>query len=257
MAPPEPPAAEQEPAGPGQPAQPPRYGRYVGLLAIVLLIFITLNTILTKSNGVGGLAPGETLPPFAVPLVKGDKTGDANVATDGPHPACSVRKPGVLNICELYEQGPVVLAMFVEGGSCPEVLSDMQALAPSFPKVRFAAVALKGSRTALRKLVSSRGLSFPVGWDDQGDLAALYRLASCPQITFAMRGGVVQSKTLLNRPSRAALRSRVSELLAASEAQGSPARSTTTGATGGAGGRAGRPRGGARLSSSASSRACA
>ncbi len=229
MAPPEAPPFEAEPPVSGQPAEPPRYGRYVGLLVIVLLIFITLNTILTKPNGVGGLSVGESLPPFAVPLAAGSLDGDANVATDGPHPACSVRKPGVLNICELYEQGPVVLALFVEGGSCPAVLSDMQALAPSFPKVRFAAVALKGSRGAIRKVISSRGLTFPVGWDDKGDLAALYRLATCPQITFAMRGGVVQSKTLLNRPSRAVLRARVAALAAASEAQGSAA-------TGGAGG---------------------
>ncbi len=233
---PEPEEAERETPRGAQPAEPPRYGRYVGLLAVVILIFITLNTLLTKSNGVGGLAPGESLPAFAVPLVEGDKTGDANVATDGPHPACSVRKPGVLNICELYEQGPVVLALFVEGGSCPKVLSDMQALAPAFPRVRFAAVALKGSRTALRRLISTRGLSFPVGWDDQGDLAALYRLATCPQITFAMRGGTVQSKTLLNRPSRATLRVRVAELLAASEGQGTSTGTATTPATGGAGG---------------------
>jgi hypothetical protein len=218
MATPEPPAGDQEPPTPGQPAAPPRYGRYVGLLAILILVLITLNTVLTKSNGIGGLAVGESLPPFAVPLASGDKTGDANVATDGPHPACSVRKPGVLNICELEEQGPVVLALFVEG--CSGVLSDMQALAPSFPKVRFAAVALRGSRGAIAKLVRSHGLSFPVGWDHFGDLAALYRVATCPQITFAVRGGAVQSKTLLNRPSRATLRSRVAGLLAASEAQG-------------------------------------
>jgi hypothetical protein len=220
MAPPEHPAGDQEPAAPGQPAAPPRYGRYVGLLAILILVLITLNTVLTKSNGVGGLARGESLPAFAVPLAAGDKRGDANVATDGPHPACSVRKPGVLNICELEEQGPVVLALFVEG--CSGVLSDMQALVPSFPQVRFAGVQLRGSRSAIAKLVRSHGLSFPVGWDHYGDLAALYRVATCPQITFAMRGGVVQSKTLLNRPSRATLRQRVAGLLAASEAHGTP-----------------------------------
>jgi hypothetical protein len=58
-------------------------------------------------------------------------------------------------------------------------------------------------------------------------------VATCPQITFALRGGVVQSKTLLNRPSRATLRARVAALLAASEAQGSSATPTTPGASGG------------------------
>jgi AhpC/TSA family len=217
MGPPEPGGGEDPPASASQPAEAPRYGRYVGLLAILILVFITINTLVTKPNGVGGISPGEPLPPFAVPLVTGDKTGDANVSTTGPHTACTVRKPGVLNICELYEEGPVVLVLFVNGESCPDVLGDLQALAPSFPAVRFAAVAIKGNRASLRRLIAHRHLSFPVGLDDKGDLAALYRLATCPQITFALKGGLVESKALLNRPSKATLRSRIAELAGASE----------------------------------------
>jgi len=235
MARPEGPGEEDgRPPVPSQPAEPPRYGRYVGLLAIVVLLFITLNTILTKSNGLGGISPGEAMAPFAVPLATSDLKGDANVSTTGPHPACSVRKPGVLNICELYEQGPVVLALFVDGGSCPDILSDMQALAPSFPTVRFAAVSIRDPRPAVRRLVAQRHLTFPVGIDDQGDLAALYRLASCPQVTFALKGGVVESRALLNRPSLSTLRSRVAELVAASEAGGTQTVTQTgSGAAGG------------------------
>jgi len=213
MARPEPGGGAGPPAGlPAQRAEPPRYGRYVGLLAIVILVFITLNTILTKPVGAGGVRPGEAMPPFAVPLATGYLRGDANVSTDGPHPACSVRKPGVLNICELYEQGPVVLALFVEEGSCLDVLSEMQALVPSFPGVRFAAVSIKGSRSSLRRLIARRHLTLPVGIDDQGDLVSLYRQASCPQVTFALKGGIVQSDALLNPPSLATLRARVAEL---------------------------------------------
>ena len=142
MAPPERPDGDEGPAsGLSQPARPPRYGRYVGLLAIVILLFITLNTILTKPNGVGGIAVGEPLPPFAVPIANSAKTGDANVASDGPHPACSVRKPGVLNLCVLYEEGPVVLALFVEGGSCTDVLGEMESLRAVLPQG-----ALRGGR---------------------------------------------------------------------------------------------------------------
>ena len=208
---------EDSPVNPSQPAEPPRYGRYVGLLAILILIFITVNTIVTKPNGVGGVSPGEPLPPFAVPLATGNHKGDANVAATGSHAACTVRKAGVLNICELYEKGPVVLVMFVDSGGCPDVLSDIQALAPSFPKVRFAAVSIKGDRPSLRSLIAHKKLTYPVGLDDQGDLAALYRVATCPQITFALKGGVVQSKAILNRPSVATLRSRIAQLEAASQ----------------------------------------
>src|ERR1700749_3968885 len=168
-----------------------RYGRWVGVLALVILALITLNTVLTKPNGAAGLAAAAALPPFAVPLVTSDLQGDADIATHaddgqaGKHPACSLRGPRILNICQLYERGPVVLALFVDEGSCARVLTDMQTLAPSFPAVRFAAVSIKGDRTALRALVHSRRLSFPVGIDSDGALATLYKVASCPQITFA------------------------------------------------------------------------
>lgn len=216
MAPPEiPDTGDGPPGSPSQAPEPPSYGRYIALLAIVILIFITINTILTKPNGAGGIAPGEAVPPFAVPLATASLPGDANVATNGPHPACSVRKPGVLNMCELYEQGPVVLALFVNSGSCTDVLSEMQALVPLYPKVRFAAVSIKGDRPSLRRLIARRRLSFPVGIDDQGDLLAFYRVASCPQVTFVLRGGVVESKALLSTPSPGTLRARVAELAAA------------------------------------------
>ncbi|HMD51692.1 MAG TPA: hypothetical protein VKG62_03175 [Solirubrobacteraceae bacterium] len=212
--------------GPAPTVQAPRYGRYAGLLALLILALITLNTIVTKPNGASGVPPGAALPPFAVPLVLGNLSGDANVATRpddgaaGAVPACSVRGPRILNVCELYESGPVVLALFVDGGSCAGVLSDMQALTASFPEVRFAAVSIEGSRTQLRAMVRSRGLSFPVGIDSDGALAALYKVASCPQVSFAYPGGVVQSRALLGPPSAAVLRTRVAQLLASSRARG-------------------------------------
>lgn len=203
-----------------------RYGRYVGLFALLLLVLITVNTIVTKPNGAKGVAAGASVPPFAVPLVTGHLIGNADVATrpnqgaEGNVPACQERGGEILNICELYERGPVVLALFIYEGSCESVLGDMQALAPSFPGVQFAGVAIKGDRGALRSLVRRSGLGFPVGLDEEGILARLYKLASCPQITFMLPGGVVQSAALLNRPSRATLRGRVAALVAAARARG-------------------------------------
>ena len=207
----------------------PRQGRWIGVLAIVILILITVNTIVTPSHGLAGLAPGVRLPPFAAPLVTGDLQGSVNVAThpnDGlaKHAACTVRGPRILNICQLYEQGPVVLALFVDASACDGVLGEMQALVRAggrrFSGVRFAAVAIKGERSALRALVRSHGLTFPVGVDSEGALPGLYAMASCPQVTFAYPGGVVQSKALLTTPSPAVLRQRVGELAAAAVARG-------------------------------------
>lgn len=203
-----------------------RYGRYVGLLGIAIVLAITVNTALTKPNGVTGIAPGKPLAPFAVPLVFSDLQGESNIATHanqgaaGKVPACSVREARVLNICELYEQGPVVLALFVDSGSCPGVLGDMQTLAGQFPTVRFAAVSIKGDRSKLRRLLRARRITIPVGIDSDGALAILFKVASCPQITFAYPGGVVQSKALLLRPPLTTLRARVQQLLAGSRARG-------------------------------------
>src|SRR5690349_11294987 len=96
-----------------------RYGRYVGLLALFIVVLITLNTILTKPNGSKGIEPGRAVPPFAVPLVTGNLSGDADIATHaheggrGDVAACQERSAEILNICQLYERGPVVLALFL------------------------------------------------------------------------------------------------------------------------------------------------
>jgi hypothetical protein len=204
----------------------PGYGGYVALLVVVVVVAIGLNTLLSDSKNRSGLAAGQTLPPFAVPLVLGSLGGEANVATHagegeaGKVPACSVRGPEILNVCQLYEQGPVVLALFVDAASCPAVLSEMQALVPWFPGVRFAAVSIEGSRSALRQLIHSRGLTLPVGIDKDGALVALYKVDSCPQLTFAYPGGVVQGKTLQGSPSASTLRARVGELVSAARARG-------------------------------------
>jgi len=219
--------ARQLGAGPVLGPRPRRYGRYVGVLGLVILVLITINAALTKPNGAHGIEPGHAIPPFAAPLATGNLNGAVNVATRanegaaGRTPACEVREEGVLNVCELYERGPLVLAVFVDSGSCEAILGDMQALAPGFPGVSFAGVALGGERGPLRKLVRERGLtSVQVGLDSEGVLVDLYKVASCPQVTFVLPGGVVQSPALLSRPSRQTLRERVRELVAAANARG-------------------------------------
>ena len=181
---------------------------------------------MTPSNGATGIAPGAKLAPFALPLATGTLTGDANIATRagegaaGSHPACTVRGPQILNVCQLYERGPVVLALFVDDGDCPAVLDDLQTLAPSFPGVQIAAVAMKGKRSRVRTLVLSHRLSLPVGFDRDGALAALYKVSTCPQLSFAYPGGVVQSKALLRRAPLSVLRGRITALVAAARARG-------------------------------------
>ncbi|MHB1807978.1 MAG: TlpA family protein disulfide reductase [Solirubrobacteraceae bacterium] len=208
-----------------QPVGGARYGWAIGGLGVAILLAITIVTFLTKPKGAAGIEPGKKVPPFAVPLVSGHAHGAANTSLRyderGYHepPACRVRQAGALNVCELYERGPVVLALFTDNGSCPDVLKTMQALAPSFPGVSFVAVGVHNGRSELRALVARERLTLPIGYDEEGSLAGFYRLASCPQISLIERGGTMQSKALLVAPTEEQLRKRVKKLLAASPAR--------------------------------------
>lgn len=207
-----------------------RYGRYMGLLGLLALLALLVHTLFITPSDPTGIAPGARLAPFAVPLALGSLDGDADIATHaddgeaGRVPACAERGPQILNVCQLYEQGPLVLAFFVDGGSCTSVLAQMQALVASFPRVRFAAVAAGGRRSSLRALVHRLKIGFPVGIDSDGAVAALYKVLTCPQVDFAYRGGVVQARAQLGAASLASLRARVRALAAAARArEGAPA----------------------------------
>jgi hypothetical protein len=192
-------------------ASNPRYGRYAGVAGAVILALAAIYLLFLRPAELSGIPPGSRVAPFAVPLALGSLQGDADIATRadqggaGLVPACAERGAQILNICQLYEQGPVVLALF--------------------PSVRFAAVAVEGDRAALRRLLRSQRLTLPVGIDSDGAVGSLYKVLSCPQVNFAYPGGVVQSPALLSTPSRATLRARVQALVAASQARarGAPA----------------------------------
>jgi hypothetical protein len=200
--------------------------RALGALAAVSLVGIVLSALLGASPAVRGVPVGSRIPPFAAPLATGPLRGDVNVATAphqgaaGDRPACSVRGPQILNVCQLYERAPVVLALFVDSASCTDVLRQLQALAPAFPRVRFAAVAIRGETGGVRSLVRADRLSFPVGLDRDGVLVTLYRVATCPQVSFVYPGGTVQSPALLGPASETILRARARALAAAAHQRG-------------------------------------
>ena len=124
---------------PGSPAgaDPPdmgiagaRYGRYVVILAAILLVAFTVHVALTSHRGTTSIRPGTRIPAFAAPYALGGPPGEVDIATHandgqaGKVPACSERGTAILNICELYERGPVVLALFFDAGSCTGILDE-------------------------------------------------------------------------------------------------------------------------------------
>lgn len=169
-----------------------RPGLIAGVLALVAIAYISLNSLRTEGPGSRGVPAGEPLPPFAAPLASSDTDRVARVSAD----ACEFRGPGILNVCELADEGPVVLAFTAEPiRECVDQVDVLDAARARHPEIGFAAVAIEGDRGELRELVAERGWSLPVGHDPDGAVANAYAVAVCPQITYARRGGDVALTT--------------------------------------------------------------
>jgi hypothetical protein len=208
-----------------------RTGKYVTVVVVIGLAVIAYVSI-QGSGGVTarGLQPGMRMPPFAAPLATGRLEGDVNVASQGDQgqagrvPACRVRGPEILNLCQLYERGPVVLAFAIaRGGRCVRQIDTVQRVARRHPGVQFAAIALGGDRDDVRRLIRTHRWRLPVGYDHDGALAPLYGVIVCPVITYGLPGGRVHGTTIgeLGRPQ---LEQRVRALEAAARRGGWSAR---------------------------------
>jgi hypothetical protein len=203
-----------------------RYGWFLALVAAALIVYVSLNTLRSDHVGSAGLKVGSRMPPFAAPLALGGVQGDVNVArkadqgSAGKRPACSVRGPGILNSCQLAERGPFVIAfMATRGAQCTRELDALQRVLPRHPDLQVAAVSIRGNRDDLRALVRRHRWRFPVAWDHDGILANLFGVAVCPQLTYALPGGAVQS-TSVGELGERALDARLTGLEHAARAKG-------------------------------------
>jgi AhpC/TSA family len=185
-----------------------RPGAIIGVLVFAAMVYIVLNTLRTEGPGSRGVPAGDPLPAFAVPLALSNLDGDANLSER----ACTIRGEDILNVCQLYEEGDVVLAFFIESSErCDDQLDVLDRVRDRFPDVRFAAVAIKGDRDRLRGTVREHGWALPVGYDRDGAVANAYGVAVCPTITLAERGGKV-ARTLLGSQDEQQLAAAIREL---------------------------------------------
>jgi hypothetical protein len=185
-------------------------GWVVGVIGVVVLAYITFNTLRTERASSRGPEAGTRLPAFAMPLAGSGSDADANIAThadsgpEGAHPACSVRGPQILNLCQLVERRPLVLAFLATRSErCEQQVDVLDRVAARFPGVGFAAVAVRGDHGDLRRTQRERGWGIPVGYDHDGAVANLYGVAVCPLVTFARRGGEVALTALVFQDERA------------------------------------------------------
>jgi hypothetical protein len=201
-----------------RPAGSSRYGWFFAVVVVLLIAYIAINNAGSDDAGSTGPPVAKRMPPFAVPLALSDLDGDANVATEsgqgdaGARPACEVRGPEILNVCQLWERGPVALSFLAtRGGRCVDGIDQIDSLRDDYPDVQFAAIAIRGDRDDLRELIRERGWGIPVGYDRDGVLANLYSVAVCPQTTLAARGGKVR-RTLIGEPTDRELRAALDAL---------------------------------------------
>jgi peroxiredoxin len=212
-------AAPGEPPGPlppapAPPADPRRYRRIVGGIGLLLVVAISFYQLVAHRSATIGVPAGQRLHWFSAPLAASDLDGAAN-----PAPPCTLARhdPRALNVCLLAGRAPLVLAFFVTAsGTCVREVDALQALAPRYQRlgVQFAAVALDSSHKETAALVRTHRWTIPVAYDADGTVAGLYRVAICPMLELARRGGVVASRLIGDRwLRRAALEPRIRALV--------------------------------------------
>lgn len=185
------------------PAEAPRpAGRYMWVVGVAALILLTVVLVHQLRSGTGtfinGPPVGERLPEFAAPLVLGDVEGDSNIKPRSskenrrPLPACDVRMPGTLNICDQWDKPVVLSFLFLRGADCEPQFDRLEAMRREFPGVNFVGVFFERSRDKARETVRRRGWKFPIVVDRDGVVPNRYAVGGCPTTVFAERGGKVR-----------------------------------------------------------------
>ena len=210
-----------------------RYSILVGLLFVAIVAVALLNGV-GNDGGTLGLdqQPARwALPEFAVPAAASGLEGDANVAQDDCSaarlpcpadarrtPACRVRTPGAIRVCDLFGRPTVISFWFSKGGDCvdqQDVVSRVYARYRG--RVGFLSLDIRDDRETVRDLVRRREWAMPVGYDRDGAVASLYRVGGCPTFAYVYPGGTLESAGI-GHLDESELSGRVERLLRASRA---------------------------------------
>lgn len=211
-----------------------RYSLVVGLLFAIVIAIAAINTLGSDSQktlGLDELGRNWPLPEFAVPVAAGELEGDANVAQDDcetsqdpcpadarRRPACRIRAPGAIRVCDFFDRPLVLSFWFSRGGNCTEQQDVVDAVYPRYrDRVGFLSLDVRDDRDTVRDLVRRRGWSMPVGYDHDGAVAALYRVGGCPTFAFVYPGGTLYEASI-GELSASELETRVEALLRATRA---------------------------------------
>ncbi len=164
------------------------------------------NTLPNSGEALFGLARGDRLPDFAVPLATSSLEGDANVCQREPcpegagaRPACELRSEDVLNVCRLRRDPLVLTFIFDRGADCYPQVDRTERVDAELDGVGFATVYFsRKERSEVRSLVEARRWTQPVGVDQDGEVSNRYGVGVCPTTMFVRAGGTVLATKLGN-----------------------------------------------------------
>lgn len=210
-----------------------RYSLIVGLMFVAILAVIFINGI-GDDNGALGLdeqQPNWALPEFAVPAAAGELEGDANIAQDDCEsvglpcpvdsrrvPACQLRTPGAIRVCDFFGRPSVISFWFSRGGNCIDQQDVVDRVYARYRgRVGFLSLNSGDDRDSVRELIESHGWRMPVGYDRDGAVAGLYRVGGCPTFAYVYPGGTLQDASI-GELDAAGLGQRVERLLRATRA---------------------------------------
>ena len=191
-----------------------RYSIAVGLIFLALIAVATIHSLTGGSAedtlGLDKQPARWPLPEFAVPAASGKLEGDANIyqddcgssslpcSEDPPRvPACQITVPGAIRVCDLFDRPLVISFWFGTENRCERQQSVVSAVAARYRgRVNFLSLDVLDSRESAGELVREQGWTMPVGFDRDGAVAALYRIALCPTFAYAYPGGTLQSASI-------------------------------------------------------------
>ncbi len=209
------------------------YSAIVGLVFIAIIAVAGINALQTEESGVIGASGDEDglpLAQFAVPDLRSELEGDANIAQDDCEvsripcpederrtPACAVEVEGAIRVCDLFGRPLVLSFWFTKGGECEaqqDAFEEVYRLQKE--RVNFLAINVRDSREEVARLADERGWTHPIGLDSDGALSNLYRVGGCPTFLYAYPGGILHDSSI-GELSERELQAMVEELTAASK----------------------------------------
>ena len=169
---------------------------FVALLGVLIAAaagIVVINLLAgqeAKTVGLGDYRIGEKIDPFAIPDVRSELDGDANIDRDE---ACSVEVDGAIRICDYFSRPLVISFWFTRGAArCVEVQDYFDRAAAKYgDRVGMLSINVLDDRARVEEIVDERGWEMTVGHDRDGAVSNLFQVGGCPTFLFVARGGTL------------------------------------------------------------------